>query len=174
MPVSGSARENVPLNNLNKNRRRRLIEHFLSGSTKSKLDQGALKEAAAVFSYSQKQATGVWKRYQQPAAGGVLVVDVRLKRREFPAGEASTSRNLKRPYSAGTIEEPHTTQRSVAAQLDIPHSTCEHNMKKLGLHSASRFPKPCLPPIPAKLGGCPQAHCAGYERPQVVCEPSTS
>ncbi|CAM9673728.1 unnamed protein product, partial [Laminaria digitata] len=130
-------------NNLNENQRRRLIEHLLSGSTKGKLDKGALKEAASVFSCSRKQVSGVWKRYQQQAADGVLVMDVRQKRLGNSGQRVIDVEKLKEALQQVPLKN-RTTQKSVAAQLGIPHSTFKQNMKKLGLRSASRFLKPYL------------------------------
>lgn len=125
MPVSGIAREKVPCNNLNENQMRRLIEHLLSGSTKSKLDQGALNEAAAFFSCSRKQVSGVWKRYQQ-AVDGFLVIDVRQKRLGTSGQRFIDVEELEKALRQVPLKN-RTTQRFFAVEVSISHSTFKEN-----------------------------------------------
>ena len=80
MPGSGSAAPKATRNNLSEKQRHRLVEHLLKGSKNGKLARGDLKKAAADFSCSYEQVTGVWKRYKQQTEDGA---DVNLRNGRF-------------------------------------------------------------------------------------------
>ena len=80
MPGSGSAAPKAARNNLSEKQRHRFVEHLLKGSKNWKLARGDLKKAAADFSCSYEQVTGVWKRYKQQTEDGA---DVNLRNGRF-------------------------------------------------------------------------------------------
>lgn len=142
MPPAGSVAQKATRNNLTLKQRHRLIEHLLEGSTKGKLAQGDLKKAAAEFSCSYEQVTGVWKRYQRQKEDGV---EISVRNGRFGrSGRRGTDLEKVREALKDIPMKNRTTLRSLAYELGLPKTTLINNLKALGLRAASRFLKPFL------------------------------
>ncbi|CAM9344827.1 unnamed protein product [Ascophyllum nodosum] len=142
MPGSGSAAPKATRNNLTEKQRHRLVEHLLKGSQKGKLARGDLKKAAADFSCSYEQVTGVWKRYKQQIQNGE---DVNLRNGRFGHSGRRGVDVEKAKEALKTIPmKNRTTMRALASELGMTRTTLNRNLPKLGLRAASRFMKPYL------------------------------
>ena len=142
MPGSGSAAPKATRNNLTEKQRHRLVEHLLKGSQKGKLARGDLKKAAADFSCSYEQVTGVWKRYKQQIQNGE---DVNLRNGRFGHSGRRGVDVEKAKEALKTIPmKNRTTMRALASELGMTRTTLNRNLPKLGLRAASRFLKPYL------------------------------
>ncbi|CAM9858498.1 unnamed protein product, partial [Ascophyllum nodosum] len=129
-------------NNLTEKQRHRLVEHLLKGSQKGKVARGDLKKAAADFSCSYEQVTGVWKRYKQQIQNGE---DVNLRNGRFGHSGRRGVDVEKVKEALKTIPmKNRTTMRALASELGMTRTTLNRNLPKLGLRAASRFLKPYL------------------------------
>ncbi|CAM9287194.1 unnamed protein product, partial [Ascophyllum nodosum] len=129
-------------NNLTEKQKHRLVEHLLKGSQKGKLARGDLKKAAADFSCSYEQVTGVWKRYKQQIQNGE---DVNLRNGRFGhSGRRGVDVEKAKEVLKTIPMKNRTTMRALALELGMTRTTLNRNLPKLGLRAASRFLKPYL------------------------------
>ena len=142
MSVAGGAAEKATRKNL-KDEIRALIEELLKGSTRGKLAKGDIQRVAQMFGCSRYQVSAVWKRYKQQKDAGVVAVDLRSKR-AGNSGRKEIDLAATREKLLQIPLKTRTSQRSVAAELKIPHTPLTDNLRKLGLHASRRFLKPLL------------------------------
>ncbi|CAM9375651.1 unnamed protein product [Laminaria digitata] len=123
--------------------RHRLIEHLLCGSTEGKLGRGDIMNAAKKFKCSRYQVMGVWHRFEQQKADGVMDINLRNNR----GGNSGRKRIDVEKYKEKLQHVPlknRTTQSNVAKHLGLSQQTLRNNLKHLGMRAASRFLKPDL------------------------------
>ena len=127
------------------------MEHLLEGSNKGKLARGELKNAAAHFSCSYEQVTGVWKRYQQQKEDGV---DVYLRNgRLGHSGRRGTDVESAKEALKDIPKKNRTTIRALASQLGMANSTLKRNLS-ITLACARRLDSSSRASLtPAKNGG---------------------
>ena len=87
----------------------------------------------------------MWKRYKEQKDAGIAAPSLRNKRGGNPGRKGIDLEELRDklrhiPLKNRTIN----TQRAVAAQLGILHTTLTDDLKKFGLHASRRYLKPLL------------------------------
>ena len=90
-----------------------------------------------------QQVSGVWKRYQQQKADGVVEIDLRQKRHGRSGRKSTEASKVKEALLAVPLKN-RTTQRAAAAHIGIHQSTLCRNLKKFGMRASTRFLKPYL------------------------------
>ena len=143
MSVAGGAAGTGSRKNLKENERRAVIDELLEGSKKGKLACGDIKRVAQQFACSRKQVATVRKRYKEQKDAGIAAPSLRSKRGENSGKKGIDLEELRDKLRHKPLKN-RTTQRAVAAQLGIPHTTLTDNLKKLGLYASRRYLKPLL------------------------------
>ena len=116
------------------------VHDLLARSDNGVLRRGAAGEVGEKYGNTGRAMLNLWKRYQQQKAAGVAVPDVSCRRK------GNNKRDLSQQKEAlqSIPLKLRTTQRSVAASIDLPKTTFRRRMKNLGVKSYSRFLKPAL------------------------------
>ncbi|CAN0422202.1 unnamed protein product, partial [Ascophyllum nodosum] len=125
--------------NLTTDGRSAALQDLLARSNNGVLRRGAVGEVGEKYGNSRRAMLNLWKRYAEQKSAGVAVPDVSCRRR----GSARDLTQQKEALQSMPLKQ-RTTQRSVAAAIDLPKTTFRRRMKDLGVKSHTRFFKPLL------------------------------
>ncbi|CAN0422231.1 unnamed protein product, partial [Ascophyllum nodosum] len=125
--------------NLTTDERSAALQDLLARSNNGVPRRGAAGEVGEKYGNSRRAMLNLWKRYAEQKSAGVAVPDVSCRRR----GSARDLTQQKEALQSMPLKQ-RTTQRSVAAAIDLPKTTFRRRMKDLGVKSHTRFLKPLL------------------------------
>ncbi|CAB1119370.1 unnamed protein product [Ectocarpus sp. CCAP 1310/34] len=143
MSAAGSASQVAKRKNFNNSEKEEVIRHLLTGSKNGVLPYGAFKAAAEKFGCHWETNKRLWRRYDTQHKAGVSSPQL-ANRRNGNSGRKGVPIEELRERLRDIPLNDRTTQRRLAAALEIPLTTLHKNLKALGLRAHSNAIKPYL------------------------------
>ncbi|CAN0383563.1 unnamed protein product, partial [Pylaiella littoralis] len=143
MSAAGSASRVAKRKNFNNSEKEEVNRHLLTCSKNGVLPYGAFKAAAEKFGCHWETIKKLWRRYDTQHKAGVSSPQL-ANRRNGNSGRKGIPIEELRERLRDIPLNNRTTQRRLAAALEIPLTTLHKNLKALGLRAHSNAIKPYL------------------------------